>query len=330
MTDIIKKEDASSKVVAALGTGILVAVFTFANKHGMNVLLTAAVKSLPAQFLSWCIARDQVKRANLAKQRGIEDQEDARVDGDVVPLHQIKFQNTVATGLVFSAVADFCLAVEEHPEAGHRAWFLAGLVAFVVGRIFFTIALNRRIRDITRGRRVANTNNWALPLVAVLVVGLLALVVPSVTDTALQIGVLVFAAASGTMLLHSLYLTTCESNLLEYCEDKYEEMPAEVQGQFKGLYFRLVIRQLASPFLALQWHTPGALFLCTSDSLLCYSKFVLKDQNHFWVLSSYFASLLLFTLQAVSNLPCTRCVLEQYKLAPSADEIRDRILKSKE
>ena len=220
------------------GTTFFVVMFAFVNiRTGIDQLINAMVKSIPAQYLSWCITRDQSLRIKANTSRGVQskiDELDRKDFVSTVSPELVEFQNKISTGLIFCAFGDFCLAMELHPQYGVEAWFLTGLISFLVGHLFFTHGLSTRIKAITRSKRVVSTNNWAAPFMAVYVLSLIYVIVPHVEDPVLQVGVGLYGAIIGTMTYHSIVLTTCEANLHDYCRSEYSLLPAADKSQYPG------------------------------------------------------------------------------------------------
>jgi hypothetical protein len=67
----------SQKASMLTGAAFFVAMFTFLNfRSGVNHLVLAAVKSIPAQYMSWCISRDLTTRIKANASRGIQSKID--------------------------------------------------------------------------------------------------------------------------------------------------------------------------------------------------------------------------------------------------------------
>ena len=59
------------------GTTFFVVMFAFVNiRTGIDQLINAMVKSIPAQYLSWCITRDQSLRIKANTSRGVQSKID--------------------------------------------------------------------------------------------------------------------------------------------------------------------------------------------------------------------------------------------------------------
>ena len=106
--------------------------------------------------------------------------------------------------------------MEVHPKYGHEVWFLTGLVSFLIGHVLFMLAMRSRISDITKTKRVHNNNKWALPLMVVFAVSMVAIIVPHVDDPVLKVGVVLYATIIASMTTHSFLLSTCETNMHDF------------------------------------------------------------------------------------------------------------------
>lgn len=204
----------SQKQVALLGFAAFIFFFMVMHARSTNVLIISLFKSLPAQFLSWCITRDLAHRIRKNefgnRLTGIED-EHRKESGDTVSAELIKFQHFISTGLFFCAIGDFCLSMELHPKWGSNLWFLIGLISFLVGHVFFIMGMQNRIKDITASGKVKFDSVWALPLVVVYILTICYLVVPHISDVVLQVGVMIYACVIGTMAYNSIVMTVLDS-----------------------------------------------------------------------------------------------------------------------
>jgi hypothetical protein len=96
---------------------------------GLDQTVQAIIKASPGIFLCFVILKSQVWTNSL---------------GVRVQMTSCEFMNNMATGLVFCALGDFLLHMEDHPQYGSDIWFLTGLVSFLVGHIFYMFSLSKR------------------------------------------------------------------------------------------------------------------------------------------------------------------------------------------
>ena len=220
----------TSKQVAILGFSAFILFFSVMLVRSTNVLIVSIVKSLPAQFLSWCITRDQVLRIRKNefgnRLSGVDD-EHRKKSGDFISSQLVRFQHYISTALVFCAIGDFCLDMERHPSWESNIWFLAGLVSFLVGHIFFILGMQKRIKDLTSSDQIKNENLWALPCVMIYVVTICYIILPHISDIVLQGGVIAYAAVIGIMVYNSLVMTVLDSKLNIFCRSELKKLKSE-------------------------------------------------------------------------------------------------------
>jgi uncharacterized membrane protein YhhN len=124
----------------------------------------------------------------------------------------IDYQTKISNGLIYCAWGDFLLCMEGDPKHGGDIWFLTGLVAFLIGHLYFILALRFKLLDQYR-HGIINQNVWAKPLIMVYCLFMICTLVPKIDDVALQFGVILYAIVIGTMAYHSLVLASAESTL---------------------------------------------------------------------------------------------------------------------
>ena len=62
-----------------MGTAVLIAIFSYVNSNDYDMVINAVLKSLPGQYLCWCIFRDTANRIKENKAKG-----DKNSTGDIV------------------------------------------------------------------------------------------------------------------------------------------------------------------------------------------------------------------------------------------------------
>jgi len=88
--------------------------------------------------------------------------------------------NNVATALVFCAMGDLFLHMEDHPSVGHETWFLSGLVSFLIGHIFFMLSLSKRSYNLLKSSGIPQKDNFEKLFVILYLVTLLMILVPNI------------------------------------------------------------------------------------------------------------------------------------------------------
>lgn len=136
--------------------------------------------------------------------------------------------------------------MEMHLSWGHELWFLSGLISFLVGHLFFTYGMRKRINDICSSGRIKNNNNWAAPLLTIYCFVMAFVIVPHVQDQALAIGVVIYAMIIGSMTYHSLCLTTLESAHTSVLESDFYLLQADQKRSFAG-QFNLEMQRISHP-----------------------------------------------------------------------------------
>jgi len=103
----------------------------------INHWLQAFIKAIAANFLGLCITR--YLESNFRQTKKGKDHHRSSV---------IRYTKYLQAGLVFCSGGDFMLHMEIHPSLGHRAWFLVGLISFLIGHIYFIWGMKGRINEL--------------------------------------------------------------------------------------------------------------------------------------------------------------------------------------
>jgi hypothetical protein len=186
--------------------------------------------------------------------------------------------NNVATGLIFCSLGDWLLHLEDHPTMGHEFWFLGGLVSFLVGHIFFMFALSKRSYNMEKFG-IEQKDETERIIVIFIIVGMIGILVPNISDNVLKIGVCVYAFVIGRMALWSLILNNQESRLCDTLKNDLNKLSKQEAKGDKGLYYIYVTEQLKGCVSNIQNYTIASFVFVISDSILAYAKFVEKGEK---------------------------------------------------
>ena len=141
-------------------------------------VVQAVFKSIPAIYLSWTTYSGNTNN----------------------------YQRNMAKGLIFCALGDFLLHMEDDPKYGDELWFLSGLVSFLVGHIFFMFGMSTRSIDFEKSGLSINTIPIKL-FIIVYVVCMVKVLIPGIDDPVLKVGVCVYAFIIGRMFMYALIIT---------------------------------------------------------------------------------------------------------------------------
>ena len=103
--------------------------------------------------------------------------------------------------------------MEEHPQIGSDKWFLSGLVAFLIGHVFFMFAMSARSYELLSSG-ISNDGYAIKGAVSLFVVFMIKTLIPGIKDDVLKVGVVIYAFVIGRMLFWALISTTQENELL--------------------------------------------------------------------------------------------------------------------
>ena len=121
----------------------------------------------------------------------------------------------MSMGLILCSVGDFCIEMETHPKVGNELWFIFGLVSFLIGHVYFLRGMHARVKEITV-KAISSDNQFALPFVSLIFIITQYLILPSIDDPVLAVGVVVYGVVMSALVYWSIILNTCNSNLNAY------------------------------------------------------------------------------------------------------------------
>ena len=104
--------------------------------------------------------------------------------------------------------------MEDDPVNGGENWFLAGLVSFLIGHLFFMFAMSARSYELL-GAGIPNDGSYIRAFVLIYVMVMVKTLIPGIKDDNLKVGVIVYSFIIGRMLFWALVTTLQENDLLQ-------------------------------------------------------------------------------------------------------------------
>lgn len=205
---------------------MLVAAFFLSMNMGVDHTVQAIIKASPGIFLCYIILKSQVWKNSL---------------GIKVQMTSCEFMNNMAVGLVFCALGDFLLHMEDHPKYSSDFWFLAGLVSFLIGHIFFMFSLSKRSYALKEKSGTTQDDMIQKLVITLIIFVMISIIVPVIKEPLLKIGVCCYAFVIGRMALWSLILSSQEARLAEKMQHELSNLSKTDQEGEKGQYLNTVI-----------------------------------------------------------------------------------------
>lgn len=288
--------------MAGYGTVIFVIIFfglqASDQSTGFKYMLTAIVKSVPAQFLAWTVSRNQQNWTNTFRRELKLD------DSYQLPYETVRYQNLINSGLLLCGVGDFLLHMDDHPDFGSELWFLAGLVAFLVGHIFFMFGVTGRSKSLAEYSGSKPLYLYPTVVLGAYALFMLKLLTPGIKDPALKVGVVVYIFVIARMTACSLVLSNQEANYHEKLLKDIQKLPRKDTPEATFLFIQAAA--LKRQFHFFHTYSLASLFFLISDSILGYGKFVDQNPRQGAVLFTYFIALILFAFSTMDNMVCMK------------------------
>ena len=116
-----------------------------------------------------------------------------------------RFIENISNGLFLCSIGDFLLHMEGHAKYGGEAWFLAGLLAYLVGHIFLINAFSKKQKEL-RAAGWDSKPKFILAIACIYASAVLYTIVPAVKDKVTQVGVVFYGITIGIMAYKALVL----------------------------------------------------------------------------------------------------------------------------
>ena len=192
--------------------------------------------------------------------------------------------------------------MEGDPVNGGENWFLAGLVSFLIGHLFFMFAMSARSYELL-GAGIPNDGSYIRAFVLIYVMVMVKTLIPGIKDDNLKVGVIVYSFIIGRMLFWALVTTIQENDLLQRLKLSLQK-DAKTHKVEKLKYIKLLQEQT---LYGLKAQSSASIMFVISDSILGYSKFVDQQNRIVMILGTYFYALIFFAISANQNQICVDC-----------------------
>ena len=201
------------------------------------------------------------------------------------------------------------LHMDDAPDFGSELWFLAGLVAFLIGHIFFMFAMTGRSTALAEYSGVQPSYLFPTMVLGAYGLFMINLLTPGIKDQVLKVGVVVYIFVIARMTACSLVLSNQENDYREKLLKDIQKLPRKDTPEATFLFIQAAA--LKRQFYSFHTYSLASLFFLISDSILGYGKFV--DPNPYreslkqpLVLFTYFVALILFAFSTMDDLVCMK------------------------